>query len=296
MSKVIRNCYLINLGDAFRNSNKNSHYLGSKIFITKLVFLLRRVSSVKTRTLENPDPEKALKTIRKSFSENLTTIFGEWEVGYKGRASSYLGLGDRLIILKPDGTLLVHKEEKRKPVNWQPPKSKHSVKIKDDRLVVKSVRDNPKESITIIFEEIHQVSSLHVKDPEQLELRGTEDDMGKRIMKSPEIIEKGLEPIKREKNMDFGYIDIYGKDQNNNHVIIELKRRRVGPEAVSQLKRYVDEFKESINQEKVRGILVSPSVTGSARNLLEKEELEHVALKAKPLRDYDINEKTLDEF
>ncbi len=253
---------------------------------------------MKVKSLKKPDSDKALELIREGLSNNdLIDIFGRCKVHYKGRASSQLGPGDRLTILKPDGSLLVHKEEKRTPVNWQPPDCKHSAKIKNEHLVIRSVRQNPEEIITIIFTEIHLASILNLEDPEELNLQGSEDDMGKRIMENPEIIEEEFKPVKREKKMDFGYIDIYGKDQNDNHVIIELKRRRVGPEAVSQLKRYVKEFKNTNNNnEGIRGILVSPSITESARKLLEKEELEHISVETSPEKEYGIKEKTLDSY
>jgi RecB family endonuclease NucS len=61
--------------------------------------------------------------------------------------------------------------------------------------------------------------------------------------------------------------------------VVELKRRRVGPDAVSQLNRYVDALRRDIHDgATVRGILVAPSVTDRARRLLAERGLAFVSL------------------
>lgn len=59
--------------------------------------------------LEFPGVEEALDLCRWSNGWRLVQVFGECEVWYEGRASSYLGLGDRLVLFKPDGSLIVHR-------------------------------------------------------------------------------------------------------------------------------------------------------------------------------------------
>ena len=77
-------------------------------------------------------------------------------------------------------------------------------------------------------------------------------------------------------------MDVLGRDKDGNIVILELKRRRADLHAVSQLKRYVEAMREEY--ERVRGILVAPSLTSGARKLLEKEGLEFRKL-APPKRE-----------
>ena len=76
-----------------------------------------------------------------------------------------------------------------------------------------------------------------------------------------------------------GAVDIYGKDADGTPTIVELKRRRVGPDAVGQLNRYVNALKRDLAAGRsVRGLLVAPSVTERAQELLTTEELEFVSL------------------
>ena len=88
----------------------------------------------------------------------------------------------------------------------------------------------------------------------------------------PEVIEEGFKPITQEKSTSKGVIDMLGKDKNGNLVVLELKRRRANLDAVSQLKRYVDTMKKETKN--LRGILVAPSITENAFNLLKENGME----------------------
>ena len=78
--------------------------------------------------------------------------------------------------------------------------------------------------------------------------------------------------------------------------ILELKRRRVGPDAVSQLKRYVDALSRDLAAGRtVRGILVAPSLTDRAERLLASEELEHITLDP-PAQDQEESTTQLSDF
>jgi RecB family endonuclease NucS len=103
-------------------------------------------------SLTHPAVEDTLDLLETGFEcGGMVTLVGECEVEYDGRASSHLPPGERLVILKPDGTLLVHRDEQRKPVNWQPPGSTHSARVDGDRLIIESVRTSPHEEIKITF-------------------------------------------------------------------------------------------------------------------------------------------------
>lgn len=186
-----------------------------------------------------------------------------------------------MIVLKPDGSLLVHQGWGREPVNWQPPGSKHNFSESDGKLKISCYRSKPKEMLEILFTEVYLVTSLLVKDEEELVLNGSELEYSKWISENPEFIEDGFQPIKKERETGFGFIDVLGKDSVGRIVVVEVKRRRVGPEAVSQLKRYVNyisQTKHHAKQEKVRGILVAPSITKKAKQQLESEDLEFISL------------------
>jgi RecB family endonuclease NucS len=213
----------------------------------------------------------------------VVSVFGRCRVDYDGRASSTLGPGDRLLLLKPDGTALVHTDEGHQPVNWQPPGCEHAVELAhengDARLRVHSTRTTPAEALEVRFSAVAQVSRYVVADGAELALEGTEADLKRRVLDAPELVERGFEPRATERDTPAGAVDVYGVDVDGNTVVVELKRRRVGPDAVGQLSRYVESLRRDGHAgRRVRGVLVAPSVTDRARELLAEEGLEFVAL------------------
>lgn len=234
----------------------------------------------RSSVLESPAASEARRALGEAIAANeLASVFGRCTVDYEGRASSTLGPGDRLVLLKPDGTVLVHTDEGHQPVNWQPPGTDQAVRVEDGSVVVHSVRSSPDEELVVTFERVKQVSRYAVTDESELALSGTEADLRERILKDPALVEKGFEPRATERGTPAGAVDIYGVDAEGSTVVVELKRRRVGPDAVGQLSRYVDALRRDMHDDAaIRGILVAPSVTDRGRQLLAEKGLEFVAV------------------
>jgi len=226
----------------------------------------------KVELRENPSPEEIKLLVDSAVSsEGVLTIFARCRVHYDGRAKSELGPGDRVIIVKPDGSFLIHQKEKREPVNWQPPGSVVRLELREKPVLV-SVRRKPRETLEVELDEVYLITVFHAEDYEELALTGSEAEMAELIFENPEVIEPGFKPLYREKPIKHGIVDVLGVDRDGNLVVLELKRRRADLHAVSQLKRYVETLREE--HENVRGILVAPSLTSGAKKLLEKEGLE----------------------
>lgn len=254
------------------------------------------------RTLRSPAPREALTALEDAVDAGaLVTIHGRCRVDYDGRASSELGPGDRLVVLKPDGAALVHTEEGRTPVNWQPPGSAHAASVRDDRLRVRSTRESPAERLDVTFDRVYQLTAMDVADDSELSLTGSEADLREAILAEPTLVADWFEPTATERETDAGPVDVFGRDGRGRPVVVELKRRRVGPDAVGQLRRYVDAVRreEGVAAGEgatgqggddagadehddgvpaVRGVLVAPSVTDRAATLLDQHGFDHVAL------------------
>ncbi|SNR48848.1 endonuclease NucS [Halorubrum vacuolatum] len=240
-----------------------------------------------------PSHREALWELESAFERgDLITVFGRCTVSYAGRAASELGVGDRLLILKPDGAALVHTDEGRTPVNWQPPGSTHHAAVREGRLRVRSKRTNPAETLLVRFERVHQLSAMSVTGGRDLELHGSEEDLRTRVLERPELIAPGFEPVSTERETAAGPVDVFGVDDAGDPVVVELKRRRVGPDAVGQLARYVAAVRDELTgdgefladheaataDDSVRGVLVAPSLTDRAADLLADRGFDHVAL------------------
>jgi RecB family endonuclease NucS len=238
----------------------------------------------RVRTLTRPGHEAAREAVADALARgDLVTVVGRCTVEYEGRAASTLGPGDRHVMLKPDGTAMVHTVEGRQPVNWQPPGCEHDVDLVDGRLQVRSTRSTPEERLVVDFDGVLQVSALSLVDEEDLALSGTHEDLKERVLDKPGLVEPGFSPLATERETPAGAVDVYGEDEDGRTVVLELKRSRAGPDAVGQLERYVDALRRDLHDDAdVRGVLVAPSATERTRRLLGERGLEFVALEPDP--------------
>lgn len=252
------------------------------------------VVSEKVEFHSDPGHREAWDLVTRGLKFQRTVeVVGRFEVSYEGRASSYLAPGDRLLLIKPDGTLLVHQRRNRKPVNWQPSGSNARANLEEDQLVVVSETRSPKERLTATFQDVYHAGIMKLRDHSSLELTAQESQMQKRIERDPEEVESGFRVVDTEKVTDFGRVDVFGRDRDGNAVVVELKRKQAGPDAVDQLQRYVDYF-ENLGHEDVRGILASPGLSKQAWNNLRNQDLEH--LKLEPKKNVERRDASLDEF
>jgi RecB family endonuclease NucS len=237
--------------------------------------------SNKLTVLVNPKLTEAAALIGKAFVQRRTLIVvGNCHVHYTGRAKSTLEPGERMLIIKEDGSLLVHRPVGYEPVNWQPPGSVFHVQPKENAIEIHAVRQKPRESVRVTFDKVYMVSSLSLADSGEFLLHATEDDMHRAVLLKPSLLEEGFKPISYEKKVEPGFVDIYGVDKNGKLVVVEIKRKTAGKEAALQLAKYIDAIKSKANRE-LRGILAAPSLGKDVQRLLAMLGLEFKALDPK---------------
>jgi RecB family endonuclease NucS len=219
----------------------------------------------------------AKQIIHKAIQQKrLILIIGQCHVEYLGRARSVLTEGERLVILKRDGALLVHKSQAVEPVNWQPPGATIKVQLVDDKLRLFASRAKPRETVRIDFSSILTFCASQLEDPGDFAMYLTEKEMQQVLSENPDLIESGLRTLRHEHAVTPGFIDIYAKDTEGRIVIIEIKRRRADKEAVIQLHNYIKSLQTTQDQSlTIRGILVAPSLTKGTHALLEQLGLEY---------------------
>ena len=231
--------------------------------------------------LENPTVEEAAQFIKAAVSERKAVILvGNCWVDYKGRASSKLEPGERIIMIKEDGSVLVHRPTGYEPVNWQPAGCLFQTRVKGETLRVRAVRRKPVESVSISFDAVYLLSAMRLIDRGEFSLHASESDMQKAILIDPSIFEEGFKPISYEKKVEPGFVDVYGVDRDGRLVIVELKRRTAGRDAALQLAKYVDFVKTVANRE-LRGVLVAPRLAKGVQTILTSLGLEFKALEPK---------------
>jgi len=224
--------------------------------------------------LVNPDATEAETVAREAVSQHKTLIIvGKCSVYYLGRAKSKLEPGERILIVKEDGSLLVHRSVGYEPVNWQPPGCIFHVRAKDSLLEVHAVRQKPPESVKVLFDRIQMISTMSLEDSGEFSLYASEEDMHKAILLKPSLLEDGFKPISYEKKVEPGFVDVYGVDRDGKLVVVEVKRKTAGKEAVVQLAKYIDAIRGKADRE-VRGILAAPSIAKDVQRLLVTLGLE----------------------
>ena len=231
--------------------------------------------------LVSPNVKEAMKVVKEAVSQRKTLlVIGNCWVRYRGRASSKLEPGERILIIKEDGSLLVHRSVGYEPVNWQPPGCIFHTQVKGDMLEIRAVRRKPAESVRVFFDRIHMVSALSLVDSGEFALYASEEDMQRAILLEPSFVEEGFRPISYEKKVEPGFVDVYGVDKDGNFVVVEIKRKTASNEAVLQLARYVEAIRSKVNR-KVRGILVAPNIAKGVQRLLATLNLDFKALDPK---------------
>ncbi len=223
----------------------------------------------------SPKAEDAYEVADARKPGSLTLILGECRVKFKGRAESFLDYGERLIMVKKDGSVLVHRGEGCDAVNWQPPGTKTAFVLDDGQLVLHAFRSKPPEKMRIRFRKIKLIAHSQLKDKAMIKLTGMESDYVDMVKNDPGVIEEGLRITGRERRTESGAIDLYGRDKNNTPVILEVKRGTAGIPAVYQLEAYVQDLKRKNKEARVRGILCAPRVPHMVQNLLGERGLEY---------------------
>ncbi len=130
---------------------------------------------------------------------------------------------------------------------------------------------------------IRLVSALRLGVTLNYRVFGTEEDLVNAIVSNPGIVEDGLQIIAREYHTIVGDIDLLGKDSRGNLVVIECKRSQAGPDAVNQLKRYVEHLSQKEGRNVRGGILVAPSISSAAYHYLRQYGLEFRRVEPKGL-------------
>jgi len=251
------------------------------------------------KILETPAIEEALNAVREGISRHRNImIVGNCWVDYLGRASSKLEPGERIVLIKGDGSTLIHRPRDYAPVNWQPPGSLFRTRVKEDHLSIRVFRQKERESLELTFDRLYLVAVLRLVDLGEFHLYASEQDMRDAILAEPSLVEEGFRPATIERPIETGFVDILGFDASGRLTIIEIKRKDVGREAVLQLERYVEALRKNAGRE-VRGILVGPAASKGVQGLLATFNLEFKPLSPKRCaevlskRDRKINEFSL---
>jgi endonuclease len=222
----------------------------------------------------SPALEEARQQLVKGLEARMMVIMIiSCSIVYSGRTSSDLGEGERLVILKEDGCVLVHRRSNYQPVNWQPSGCVFQTRIENRRLIIKAVRPSPLETLTLTVSRVEFLGTFRLGDEAKFLLHASEEEMQKAILAEPSLVEPGLQIVDFEKKVAPGFVDVYAIDSKGNTVVIEIKKDPAGISSVKQLAEYLGYIQTPAGK-KLRPIIVAPSLAKGVLPMVKKMGFE----------------------
>jgi RecB family endonuclease NucS len=208
-------------------------------------------------------------------------IVARCSVEYSGRLSARLPEALRLVMVKADGSVLVHADAGGyKPLNWMTPPT--VVEETPDGLVVRKLKGEDRLEITL-HEVLSDVDHLMDADADRLDKDGVEAHLQEALAAAPQFCGEGFRLVRREWPTDIGPVDLMCRDGEDGWIAVEIKR--VGTiDAVEQLTRYLERIRLDPALAGCRGILAAQTVKPQARVLAESRGLAWVEVDLAELR------------
>jgi RecB family endonuclease NucS len=227
-------------------------------------------------------------------------VIARCAVDYAGRLTAHLPLATRLLVVKADGSVLVHSDGgSYKPLNWMSPPCRLSVGAPDDDAVAAGVKEvwtvqNAKTDdrlIVSIHEVLHDTSHDLGVDP-GLVKDGVEAHLQKLLAEQVATLGDGWSLVRREYPTAIGPVDLLVRDAAGGNVAVEIKRRGE-IDGVEQLTRYLELLNRDPLLSPVAGVFAAQEIKPQARVLAEDRGIRCVTLDYDALRGADDSEHRL---
>ena len=211
----------------------------------------------------------------------MRLIVARCSVEYSGRLSARLPEALRLVMLKADGSVLVHADAGGyKPLNWMTPPT--VVEEEDGLIVVRKHKGEDRLEIRLA-EVLSDSAHAMDEDAARLEKDGVERDLQELLADAPASCGEGFRLVRREWPTDIGPVDLMCRDGDDGWVAVEIKR--VGTiDAVEQLARYLERIRLDPALADCCGVLAAQVVKPQARVLAEARGLAWVEVDLAELR------------
>jgi RecB family endonuclease NucS len=244
-------------------------------------------------------------------------VIARCSVDYTGRLSAHLPLATRLILVKADGSVSIHADDRAyKPLNWMSPPCR-TVEDADEQGVGTWTVTNTKtgDRLVISIEEVLHDSDHQLGVDPGLQKDGVEAHLQQLLAEHIQTLGDGWTLVRREYATPIGPVDILAKDAAGASVAIEIKRRgeidgtiqpakrgrhvaievkrRATIDAVEQLTRYLELLNRDPLLAPVSGVLAAQQIAPQARTLAEDRGIRCVVLDYDALRGIDNAEDRL---
>jgi endonuclease len=218
-------------------------------------------------------------------------VIARCQVDYAGRLTAHLPMAPRLILIKSDGSVSIHADDRAyKPLNWMsPPCSLVELDVPDHHAVsgdeplsaLWEVRGRDGDTLQIWMAEVYHDSFHELGVDPGLQKDGVEAQLQALLAEHPEALAPGLSLVRREHPTPIGPVDLLCRDPAGAYVAVEIKRRGE-IDGVEQLSRYLDLMRRDTLLGTVYGILAAQQFKPQARVLANDRGISCVTV------DYDM--------
>jgi endonuclease len=218
----------------------------------------------------------------------MRLVIATCSVDYQGRLSAHLPTATRLLLVKADGSVSIHADDRAyKPLNWMSPPCR--LVEQPGRWVVSNAKG---ETLTITIDVTHSDVSHDLGIDPGLEKDGVEAHLQELLAHRPGVLAAGMRLIGREFATDIGPVDLLCRDADGQVVAVEIKRRGE-IDGVEQLARYLERLDRDSSLRPVRGILAAQHIKHQAQVLAAARGISCVVVDYDALRGMASEELTL---
>ena len=206
----------------------------------------------------------------------MRLVIARCTVDYSGRLSAHLPPATRLLVVKADGSVLVHSDAGGyKPQMWMTPPC--TLRAEPGRW---TVTNKGGETLVVAIEEVLSDTSHVLGSDPGLVKDGVEAHLQQLLAERCEVLGSGWRLVRREYPTDIGPVDLLCRDHSGRHVAVEIKRRGE-IDGVEQLSRYLERLDRDPLLRPVRGVFAAQEIKPQARVLAAERGIDCVVL------DYD---------
>jgi RecB family endonuclease NucS len=221
-------------------------------------------------------------------------VIAKCSVDYAGRLSAHLPLATRLLMIKSDGSVLVHSDGgSYKPLNWMSPPCTLSVQEPDDdqtdagiTAIWKVTHGKTADQLIVsVYDVLHDSAHELGIDPGLIK-DGVESHLQKLLAENIQLLGDGHTLVRREYMTAIGPVDILARDPAGASVAVELKRRG-DIDGVEQLTRYLELMNRDPHLAPVSGVFAAQEIKPQARTLAEDRGIRCLVLDYDAMRGLD---------
>ncbi|SDS18059.1 endonuclease NucS [Corynebacterium timonense] len=229
----------------------------------------------------------------------MRLIIAQCSVDYVGRLDAHLPSAKRLIMVKADGSVSIHADDRAyKPLNWMTSpctlteETVLDVDGADTGETMWIVENAGGEQLRITLEEVIHDTSVELGVDPGLVKDGVEAHLQKLLAEHITTLGEGYSLIRREYPTAIGPVDLLARDSCGHTVAVEVKRRG-GIDGVEQLSRYVELLNRDDLLAPVTGVFAAQEIKPQARTLAEDRGFRCLVLDYDELRGIQSNELRL---